>query len=166
MVRAFLQPASPPPPPAAAAGSRAWLPPQQPREGALTSGRQRPKVGRQSPFLQASAVLAAEPTAAAAAASFSSGEEEEKEGAAAAAALPAGAAFMAEGDDSDKAALFLALESHPRRKEAFEMLWNSDMEFTEGEYHELLKACFRLGYGACVSCAPACRAVLDWTGLD
>ena len=45
-----------------------------------------------------------------------------------------------------KADLFEDLQSHARRKEAFETLWNSDFEFSESEYQDLLKACFRLGY--------------------
>lgn len=45
-----------------------------------------------------------------------------------------------------KQELFDALQSHTGRREAFEGLWNSDFEFTEAEYQELLKACFRLGY--------------------
>ena len=51
-----------------------------------------------------------------------------------------------EGLDS-KDALFEALQSHTRRKEAFEELWNSDIDFSADEYQDLIKACFRLGYG-------------------
>lgn len=131
VVRAFLQPLTAPPAPAAA-GSRAWLPPA--REAAalasLGTGRRRPW---RSPFLQASPALAAEP-ATAAAGGASGGES----------GGPAGGPLEGVG----KEALFVALESHMRRKEAFEILWNSELEFTEAEYQELLKACFRLGYGA------------------
>lgn len=130
VVRAFLQPSAAPPAPAAA-GPRAWLPPQA---AALAgTGRRRPW---RSPFLQASPALAAEPATAAAAAGEASGSGEKGE-------APAGSL-----QGEDKAALFVALEGHVRRKEAFEILWNSEMEFTEAEYQELLKACFRLGYGA------------------
>jgi hypothetical protein len=148
----FLQPPSLPPP--AAAGSRAWLP--QARDGAFLATGGRPRRPGRSPFLQASPVLAAEPTRAAEASAASSEEGEEEGGGVAsgsAAALAASAGppvSFAEGED--KAALFAALESHMRRKEAFEVLWNSDMEFDEEEYQELLKACFRLGYGACRAC--------------
>lgn len=137
--RAFLQPVLPPAA-HAAAGSRAWLPRARPGD-ALTgtntgtgTGTGQRRRGR-SPFLQA--VLAAEPTASAAAVA-----------ATAAVAAAAASPHQEESAGEDKGALFAALESHTRRKEAFEELWNSDMEFSEAEYQELLKACFRLGYGA------------------
>lgn len=129
VVRAFLQPSAAPPAPAAA-GSRAWLPPQA--AALVGTGRRRPW---RSPFLQASPALAAEPATAAAAAGEASGSGEK--------GAPVGSL-----QGEDKAALFAALEGHVRRKEAFEILWNSELEFTEVEYQELLKACFRLGYGA------------------
>lgn len=139
--RAFLQPVLPPAA-HAAAGSRAWLPRAR-HSDALTgtgtgtaTGTGQRRRGR-SPFLQA--VLAAEPTASAAAAAAAT---------AAVAAAAAASPHQEESAGEDKGALFAALESHTRRKEAFEELWNSDMEFSETEYQKLLKACFRLGYGA------------------